>query len=53
VAVPESHGATADGQLADDEVADRVASLGRELVTYANVAAYPDCPSTPAPSVGD
>jgi len=53
VAIPESHAATADGGLADDELAERVATLGRELVTYANVAAYPECPSTPAPSVGD
>lgn len=53
VAIPESHAATADGALADEELTERVATLGRELVTYANVAAYPECPSTPAPSVGD
>ncbi|WP_424017368.1 NADPH-dependent FMN reductase [Halorientalis pallida] len=54
VAVPDSHSALTDaGAFADDAVAERVAGLGRELVAYANVAAYPDCPSTPAPAAGD
>ncbi|RXK46420.1 NADPH-dependent FMN reductase [Halorientalis pallida] len=54
VAVPDSHSAvTDDGAFADEAVAERVAGLGRELVAYANVAAYPDCPSTPAPAAGD
>jgi len=53
VAIPNSHAATEAGRLADDDLAERVATLGRELASYANVAAYPDCPSTPAPTVGD
>jgi len=50
VAIPDSHSATVDGEIAEEDVADRLRTLGRELVTYANVAAYPDCPETPAPS---
>ena len=53
VAVPDSHAAVEDGRLADEGVAERTATLGRELAAYANVSAYPDCPSTPAPAVGD
>jgi NAD(P)H-dependent FMN reductase len=53
VAVPNSHAATADGRLADEDIEERVAELGHALVTYANVAAYPDCPTTPAPTAGD
>ncbi|SDE93767.1 NADPH-dependent FMN reductase [Halorientalis regularis] len=54
VAVPDSHSAvTDDGAFADDGVAERVDALGQELVAYANVATYPDCPSTPAPAAGD
>jgi NAD(P)H-dependent FMN reductase len=54
VAVPNSHSALTDAAaFADEAVAERLADLGRELVAYANVAAYPDCPSTPASAVGD
>lgn len=54
VAVPNSHSALdADGELRDDDVADRVAALGEELAAYANVSAYPECPETPAPAAGD
>ncbi len=54
VAVPDSHSAlTDDDEFVDEAVAERAAGLGRELVAYANVAAYPDCPSTPAPAAGD
>ncbi len=53
VAIPNSHSATEDGQLVDEDVRERVQTLGRELVEYANVAAYPTCPSTPAPAIGD
>ena len=53
VAVPNSHAATADGRLVDGDIEGRVAELGHELASYANVAAYPDCPTTPAPTTGD
>jgi NAD(P)H-dependent FMN reductase len=55
VAVPNSHSATSDGAIADDDTADRIATLGRELHAYANVSTYPECPETPAssPAAGD
>jgi NAD(P)H-dependent FMN reductase len=42
VAVPNAHAAFEDGALADEELADRVETLGRDLVEYAGVESYPD-----------
>jgi NAD(P)H-dependent FMN reductase len=53
VAIPNSHAVTGDDRLTDEELAERVDSLGRELVTYANVAAVSECSTTPAPTAGD
>jgi NAD(P)H-dependent FMN reductase len=46
VAVPSSHGAFEDGALADAGLAERVETLGTDLVEYAGVESYPD--ATPA-----
>jgi NAD(P)H-dependent FMN reductase len=43
-AVPRSHSAVRDGTFTDDDVAERVRELGREVVGYANIE---PCPPTP------
>jgi NAD(P)H-dependent FMN reductase len=42
VAIPNASAAFADGQLVDDDLADRVETLGTKLVDYAGVEAYPE-----------
>jgi NAD(P)H-dependent FMN reductase len=42
VAIPDSHSLITDNGIQDPELAERTRRLGRELVTYAGVAAYPN-----------
>lgn len=42
VAVPDSHSLVTDSGIADDDVAGRLRRLGRELVDYAGVSAFPE-----------
>lgn len=42
VAIPNAHRAFEDGQLTDDGLAERVETLGAELVDYAGVGSYPE-----------
>ncbi|MDS0258322.1 NAD(P)H-dependent oxidoreductase [Haloarcula sp. S1CR25-12] len=55
VAVPDSHAVITDGGIADDDIAQRVRGLGRELADYAGVARYPELADQPRPSgdIGD
>ncbi|MFB6228930.1 MAG: NADPH-dependent FMN reductase [Halobacteriales archaeon] len=42
VAIPDSHSLITDSGIQDADLAERTRRLGRELVTYAGVAAYPE-----------
>lgn len=42
VAIPNAHDAFEDGRLIDEGLAERVETLGRELVDYAGVESYPE-----------
>jgi NAD(P)H-dependent FMN reductase len=42
VAIPDAHSAFVEGSLRDEDLADRVETLGTELVAYAGVESYPE-----------
>jgi NAD(P)H-dependent FMN reductase len=42
VAIPDVHDAFADGKLTDEGLADRIETLGADLVDYAGVDSYPE-----------
>lgn len=46
VAIPNSHEAFEDGRLTDENLGERVTTLGTELAEYAGVDAYPDAAGT-------
>lgn len=51
VGIPNSYEQFHDGELANDELADRVETLGRKAVDYAGLTRYPTM--TPEPVVAD
>jgi NAD(P)H-dependent FMN reductase len=42
VAIPDAHSAFEDGQLTDEDLAERIETLGTKLVEYAGVESYPE-----------
>jgi NAD(P)H-dependent FMN reductase len=53
VALPDARGAFEDGRLTDDELADRVETLGTSLVAYAGVESYPETATERAAPAAD
>jgi len=53
VAIPEAHSAFKDGRLIDESLADRVETLGTEMVEYANVDSFPETTVACAVSTAD
>jgi NAD(P)H-dependent FMN reductase len=53
VALPDAHGAFEGGRLTDDELADRVETLGASLVAYAGVESYPETATERAAPAAD
>jgi NAD(P)H-dependent FMN reductase len=45
VAIPNAHGSFEEGRLIDESLAERVESLGTDLVEYAGVETYPEITS--------
>jgi len=53
VAIPSSHSTVSADAIVDDDVADRVADLGTEVVDYARVDDHPSLRTTAAAGAGD